>query len=105
MLVLVLIGDDTIVAAISICRWLVRAPLLLVATSELVKLRFVVVQQSQAEAPDAYGYFFWLYCAFVVVQVCGHGKSTLFQLGVRGLRGFKGQRVMHLPRKSQHFFV
>lgn len=46
-----------------------RAPLVLVATSELVKLRFVVVQQSQAAAPDAFGYFFWLYCAFVGVQV------------------------------------
>lgn len=52
-----------------VSRWLVRSPLVLVATSELVKLRFVVVQQSQAEAPDAFGYFFWLYCAFVALQV------------------------------------
>lgn len=44
---------------------------MLVATSELVKLRFVVVQQSQAESPDAFGYFFWLYCSYVVVQVGG----------------------------------
>lgn len=48
---------------------MLRAPLVLVATSELVKLRFVVLQQSQAEAPDAFGYFFWLYCAYVGVQV------------------------------------
>lgn len=52
-------------------RWMVRFPLVLVATSEAVKLRFVVVQQSQADVPDAFGYFFWLYCAYVGVQVCG----------------------------------
>jgi hypothetical protein len=57
------------VALCSRCRWLVRAPLVLVATSELVKLRFVVVQQAQAELPNAFGYFFWLYCAYVAVQV------------------------------------
>jgi hypothetical protein len=50
-------------------RWLLRLPLVLVASSELVKLRFVVQQQLADSAP--WGYFFWLYCTYVAVQVGG----------------------------------
>lgn len=65
--VLVLELQDRLVIT---ARWMVRAPLVLVATSEAVKLRFVVLQQvQQPGVPDAWGYFFWLYCAFVAVQV------------------------------------
>jgi hypothetical protein len=48
-------------------RWLLRLPLVLVASSELVKLRFVVQQEQTLD--DPWGYFFWLYCAYVAVQV------------------------------------
>ncbi|KAF6252635.1 hypothetical protein COO60DRAFT_504509 [Scenedesmus sp. NREL 46B-D3] len=48
-------------------RWLLRLPLVLVASSELVKLRFVVQQQLTLDIP--WGYFFWLYCAYVAAQV------------------------------------
>eukprot|EP00883_Tetradesmus_obliquus_P002963 jgi/Sobl393_1/13177/SZX62082.1 len=48
-------------------RWLLRLPLLLVASSELVKLRFVVQQELAGGGP--WGYFFWLYCAYAAVQV------------------------------------
>jgi hypothetical protein len=74
---------------------MVRFPLVLVATSEAVKLRFVVVQQSQADVPDAFGYFFWLYCAFVGVQVCvaceiryhkSMGKPHLVWIGLTCVR-------------------
>lgn len=65
-------------------RWMVRAPLVLVATSELVKLRFVVVQQSQVDDPNAFGYFFWLYCAYVLVQVrCNKEKRRFASLVLR----------------------
>jgi hypothetical protein len=50
-------------------RWLLRLPLVLVASSELVKLRFVVQQELSLDNP--WGYFFWLYCVYVAVQVCG----------------------------------
>lgn len=63
---------------------MVRAPLVLVATSELVKLRFVVVQQSQVDDPNAFGYFFWLYCAYVLVQVRGNTVS-MCEPGEEGL--------------------
>eukprot|EP00882_Tetradesmus_deserticola_P016845 GHRQ01018015.1.p1 GENE.GHRQ01018015.1~~GHRQ01018015.1.p1 ORF type:complete len:304 (+),score=126.17 GHRQ01018015.1:768-1679(+) len=48
-------------------RWLLRLPLVLIASSELVKLRFVVAQQLASDGP--WGYFFWLYCAYAAVQV------------------------------------
>lgn len=48
-------------------RWLLRLPLVLVASSELVKLRFVVQQQLTLEVP--WGCSFWLYCCYVAVQV------------------------------------
>ncbi|WIA43760.1 hypothetical protein OEZ86_010184 [Tetradesmus obliquus] len=48
-------------------RWLLRLPLLLVASSELVKLRFVVQQELAGGGP--WGYFFWLYCAYAAAQV------------------------------------
>jgi hypothetical protein len=55
-------------------RWLLRLPLVVVASSELVKLRFVVQQQLADSAP--WGYFFWLYCTYVAVQVGGLGESA-----------------------------
>jgi hypothetical protein len=52
-------------------RWLVRTPLLLTAASEGVKLRFVLLEQLEQPAGTAasFGYFFWLYVAFVGAQV------------------------------------
>eukprot|EP00878_Enallax_costatus_P023736 GHUV01025273.1.p1 GENE.GHUV01025273.1~~GHUV01025273.1.p1 ORF type:complete len:216 (+),score=53.67 GHUV01025273.1:71-718(+) len=48
-------------------RWMIRVPLLLVTSSELVKLRFVV--QLEVEKEESLGYFFWLYVAYIGLQV------------------------------------
>lgn len=57
-------------------RWLLSCPMVLVAASELVKLRFVVQLELEGEGAGGgsgtgrFGYFFGLYVCYVGLQVC-----------------------------------
>eukprot|EP00879_Flechtneria_rotunda_P012526 GHRR01013079.1.p1 GENE.GHRR01013079.1~~GHRR01013079.1.p1 ORF type:complete len:238 (+),score=47.68 GHRR01013079.1:109-822(+) len=78
-------------------RWMLRAPLLFVASSELVKLRFVLQLEWIREGPGRFGYFFWLYCVYVAAQVsqlCRREKYDDHSGAVRS--GIRLQALLHL---------
>eukprot|EP00877_Chromochloris_zofingiensis_P006053 jgi/Chrzof1/1700/Cz10g17220.t1 len=60
-------------------RWILRLAVVLVAASELVKLRFVLVLDTQ------HNYFFWLYVVYAALQVYLAVLAMLWHPGKQGM--------------------